>query len=95
MALSFDELKEKQKWVKDELTRSLKDTFNKQGISVSVGIGKNQAGEADFVFRIRDLDNPRQEPSDDIVEYAKQKLKELVPSSDAEITGADVPRAGL
>ena len=95
MALSFDELKEKQKWVAGELTRSLKDTFNKEGIYVAHGIGRNQAGQVDFVFRISDEENPDEAPPSEIIEFAKQKVKELVPESDATITGAGVPRAGL
>lgn len=92
MGLSYEELMDKQQWLADELTKSIKAEFNKQGIVIANGIGRNRDGELDFSLSISDLDNPDQSPDVELIDFAKKKIKELVPDSDANVVGVPTPK---
>ena len=92
MALSYEELQSKKHWLADEVTKSIKETFNKEGIEVTSGIAMNDAREMIFALRIMDLNNPDEAPASEIVDFAKQRAKNLVPESDADVIGMALPR---
>ncbi|MAE51330.1 MAG: hypothetical protein CMH27_05940 [Micavibrio sp.] len=92
MGLSYEELMDKQQWLADELTKSIKAEFNKQNIVIANGIGRNRDGALDFSLSISDLDNPDQSPDVELIDFAKAKMKELVPDSDANVVGVPTPK---
>lgn len=91
MSLTIEEIREKKGWLGEQLKEAIQKEFNLPGISISPGIGMNKDGDLDFAIRITNLDDPENAPSQEIVEFARGKVSELVPGSKPDIRAMDVP----
>jgi len=92
MALTYDEVKAQKKNVAETVEKALREQFNRQGLSISHGIGWNEDGDHDFVMTIVDLNNPDEEPPVAIIDAATAKIKDMVPGSKPSVSGQSVPR---
>ena len=93
MGLTYDEVKAQKKHVAQELEKTLREQFNRQGLSVSHGIGWNEDGDYDFAMMIVDLNDPDNAPPAAIIDAATAKIKDMVPGSKPSVSGQTVPRA--
>ena len=88
-----DELRKQKGEIAGKLETALKEKFNLQNVSIAHGITWNEDGQPDFAFTIVDLDRPDDFVGNDVVDFAREKVRELAPASKPRISAGTLPRA--
>jgi hypothetical protein len=93
MGLTYEQAKAKKQEIADKLKTALTDEFNITSFHISHGIINNKNGEYDLRFTITDTFTPNQTVDQDVIDFAKKKVKALVPESNAEVITTTMPKA--
>lgn len=84
--MDLNDVREKKKWLAETLTKSLKEEFNRN-INVSCGIGRGANQDYDFAVRLTDMDDTDHMIEKRIINFAENKIRELVPASKPDVAG--------